>query len=432
MKSGFLIYPVALGGKRWGWENVAKKLVAALAVVSLSVVGWVAVDRMSAGSKHNCDFTVYTAAGQAVLDGANIYRACNDRGLYYVYPPPFAVCAVVLALLPAFWVPLLWYGLAVALMTWAVRMCVSLAGDSTARRSNSFWIYAAVALFISPWFIQAAADGQATTLMAWLIVAAWYWQRRGRPVAGGACLAGAILLKVFPVVLLGYFVMRKQWHFLVACLIALVIGAFVVPLAALGEAKTIQYWREWVNIVAEPAVGNGESRQHSPVNKQLLSPHKACNQTLASVYWRLAGDRLAWRLTGDRGARAMAAGIGAAMAVVMILVAWQSRPGSETTIFAAALVWMLLLPPTSEFHYNLVTLLPLTVLIVQAGDERGAPLRTLSRVSLIVFAAVSLFTLGFTALQLLGLLCFANIGLWGVLLLSALRQSPAPVRHQIS
>ena len=93
---------------------------------------------------------------------------------------------------------------------------------------------------------------------------------------------------------------------------------------------------------------------------------------------------------------------------------------------------MLLLPPTSEFHYNLVTLLPLTVLIVQAGDERGAPLRTLSRVSLIVFAAVSLFTLGFTALQLLGLLCFANIGLWGVLLLSALRQSPAPVRHQIS
>jgi hypothetical protein len=324
MKSGLLIYPVALGGKRWVWENLLKKFVATLAVATLIVVGWAAVDRAAAGSKRNSDFTVYTAAGQAVLDGADIYQARNSRGMYYVYPPPFAIFADLLALLPAFWGPVLWYSLAVALTAWSVKMCVSLAGESTARRSNTFWIYALAALSISPWFIQAAAEGQTTMLMSWLIVAAWYWQRQGRPVTGGACLAGAILLKVFPVVLLGYFVVRKQWRFLAACLIALVIGAFVVPLATFGWGRTVGYWREWVDVVAEPAVGNGQSRKHNPVNAQLLSPQKACNQTLPAVYWRL---------TGDGHAREIAAGIGLAMAVVMILVARQSRPGSETVIF---------------------------------------------------------------------------------------------------
>src|SRR5438876_10674059 len=114
MKSGLLIYPVALGGKRWVWENLLKKFVATLAVATLIGVGWGAVDRAAAGSKRNSDFTVYTAAGQAVLDGADIYQARNSRGMYYVYPPPFAIFADLLALLPAFWGPVLWYSLAVA------------------------------------------------------------------------------------------------------------------------------------------------------------------------------------------------------------------------------------------------------------------------------------------------------------------------------
>src|SRR5579871_440554 len=47
------------------------------------------------GSKvHRTDFTVYTAAGQAVRDHTDIYQAHNIRGWNYLYPPPFEVLMV--------------------------------------------------------------------------------------------------------------------------------------------------------------------------------------------------------------------------------------------------------------------------------------------------------------------------------------------------
>ena len=62
------------------------------------------------GSKvHRTDFTVYTAAGQAVQDGTDIYAARNLRGWAYVYPPPFAILMVPFARLPLFWSAMLCY-----------------------------------------------------------------------------------------------------------------------------------------------------------------------------------------------------------------------------------------------------------------------------------------------------------------------------------
>lgn len=409
MKSGILTYPVALGGKHRVWENYFKKFVAVVSVALVVALGWVTVDRAALTSKRNSDFTVYTAAGRAVLDGADIYQAHNSRGMYYVYPPPFAIVAVGLELLPAFWGPLLWYALGVALTAWSVKMCVSLASE-TGRPSNTFWLYALAALSVSPWFVQAAAEGQATMLLAWLIVAALYWQKSGRPWIGGACLAGAVLLKVFPVVLLGYFALRRQWQFLAACLIALLLGAFVFPTTIFGWQRTAEYWREWVSVIAGPALGSAQVRQHNQVNAQLLSAHKSCNQTLPAVFWRL---------TGDLHSRKTAAVAGLAMAAVMIVTGWKSH--REAPMAAAALLWMLLVPPTSEFHYYLVSLLPMTILIVLAVNGKDVTLRILSSVTLIVFAAASLLTLGFRSLQELGLLCGATVGLWGVMLLAALR-----------
>ena len=51
---------------------------------------------------HRTDFTVYTAAGRAVIDGSDLYKARNDRGWNYIYPPLFAIVMVPLAKLSTF------------------------------------------------------------------------------------------------------------------------------------------------------------------------------------------------------------------------------------------------------------------------------------------------------------------------------------------
>jgi len=54
-----------------------------------------------------------------------------------------------------------------------------------------------------------SASSSPTLLL--LLVTSWLWARRGRPAAAGLSLAIAILLKLYPGALAGYFLLRKQW-----------------------------------------------------------------------------------------------------------------------------------------------------------------------------------------------------------------------------
>ena len=158
---------------------------------------------------------------------------------------------------------------------------------------DTFWLAVLAAALVLPWFIQGTAERQATLLMSWLIVAALYWQANNRLILGTACLAGAILIKVIPAVLLAYFVWRKKWRLVSAALVLVALGAIVPPAAVFGWNKTLSYWREWAAVVAAPSLGNEQQRRESPVDGQLLSPYTARSQTLEAVCWRLTGTRYA-------------------------------------------------------------------------------------------------------------------------------------------
>jgi hypothetical protein len=285
---------------------------------------------------------------------------------------------------------------------------------------DTFWLAVLAAVLVLPWFIQGTAEGQATLLMSWLVVAALYWQTNNRPILGAACLAGAILVKVFPAVLLAYFVWRKKWRFVAATLVLVALGAIVPPAMVFGWNKTLTYWREWAAVVAGPSLGNEQQRLESPVNGQLLSPYKVRSQTLEAV---------CWRLTGARHACGIAVAAAVAMLVIIGLVGWRSQPQSESLIVSAVLVWMILAAPLSEFHYLLVLLLPMMAMVFVATHEPDGATRWLVRAMLAVFAVAGLLTLAFVPLQQIGLLCWAMIGLWGVLLTVVIRQARTSVRN---
>jgi hypothetical protein len=394
-----------------GW---ARSSVIAIAVAMVFGLGCVSLYRAAYAPDHRSDFTVYTAAGDAARAGADLYKAQNPRGLSYVYPPPFAILMVPFSVLPVSLGALVWYALSVLLTFWSLRMCVAMVREERQFDGDTFWLAVLAAVLVLPWFIQGAAEGQATLLMSWLVVAALYWQTNHRPILGPTCLAGAILLKVFPAVLIAYFVWRQKWRFVAATLAMVAIGALGPPAMVFGWNKTLTYWQEWASVVAAPSLGNDQQHRDSPVNGQLLSPYKVRSQTLQAV---------CWRLTGARHAREIAATAAVVMLAVIGLVGWRSRPRSESLIVSAVLVWMILAAPLSEFHYLLVLLLPMMALVFVAAHESDRATRWLARAALAVFAVAGLLTVGFVPLQQIGLLCWAMIGLWGVLLTAVVRQA---------
>jgi hypothetical protein len=69
--------------------------------------------------------------------------------------------------------------------------------------------------------------GQMHLLVLLLVVAAYYFHRRGRPIACAVCIAFAGALKIYPLLLGGYFLWNKQWRPALAlvCSTLLLVGA---------------------------------------------------------------------------------------------------------------------------------------------------------------------------------------------------------------
>ncbi len=348
---------------------------------------------------------MYTAAAQAVLDGGNIYQAHNVRGWAYVYPPPFAILMVPFAKMSVFCGSLVWYLISVGLIVAAVAMCVRMVREAQPMKVNGFVLAAVPTLLLLVWIMSGLARGQANALLLWLVVAALFWHRKGRDALGAVSLAGAMLLKVFPAVLLAYFVWRRRWRFVIGTLAAAVVLAFVLPAAVFGWHQNLALLQEWTQIVAKPALATEAERVDTALFGQLISAQKLRNQSLEPVLWRLTGPALA---------RPLAVGITLIMAVTIWLVGRRARPDGELLVVSAFLVWMLLAQPLAESHYFVLLLLPLTALVSVAAHDEDARIRRVTRMVLVIFAVAALLSTGIKQLQFYGPLCWASLAVWAV------------------
>ncbi len=372
------------------------------------------------GSKaHRCDFTVFIAAGRAVLDGTDIYEAHNVRGWYYLQPPLFAVAMVPFAMIPQMWAVLIWYLLSVAMMIAAVRMCVRMMSRRQPPSQNQFVIYLVPPLLVVLLLVSALAHGQSSVLMLWLVIAALYCNEQGHAVVGGVSLAGATLVKVFPVLLLGYFVWRKKWRFVAASLLALVLGLFVLPSFAYGWKGNRVFLEKWVTRVVSPALQSEKERANEPLYNTLLNSDMVNNQSLPAVLWR-------W--TKVQSASWIARLGVVAMACVIFLVGRKSAPINEPLILGAALICTVLAPPVSWSHYFLVLLFPLTALIALLQRTADQSLKRIIYVCLGIYAVLC-FVAATRQLRGFGSLCVGAIAVWVALIVAAMRcQAPVTDR----
>lgn len=368
---------------------------------------------------HRTDYTVYHLAGRAVLEETDLYQVRNQRGWAYVYPPLFAILMTPLALLPVFWGALIWYLLSAGLLASAALMCARIVRQTTTGTVDIAWLVTLPVFLLLIWLVSGLTRGQASIPLCWLVLAAICWQWKGCHVWGGVCLAGAVVMKVFPIVVLAYFVWRRKWRFVLATLVALLIGVLVIPALVLGWQKNLTYLHDWTQKVALASVTSESAREKNDLHEQLLSRQKMRNQSL---------DATLWRITGSDASKPMALAIGLAMAGVMWRVGRKASPEDELGVVSAVLVWTLLIPPVSESHYFGLLILPLALLTSVALSRRRTGEGRLATGVLVLFGFAAVAAEAVEPLKKIGYLCWISMAVWAALMVLVARRTWSGLR----
>lgn len=379
-------------------------------VLLVLALGWSTVYRAAWDDVTHTDYTVYRAAGQAVLEGGNIYTVQNEHGWNYVYPPPFALLLVPLARLSLAVGSGLWYLLEIVAIGLSSLMAVSLLGK-VVREEHKTALYALPLLYLSTLLVSGIQRCQASEFVVFLVVATAYFHLRRRPLLAGMSLAAAAVIKVFPLALLAYFIVRRQWRVVFACVAGLILMLFVLPSLFWGWHQNLIYLNDWLATVARPALmSNAERASATPLYAQLMNTYKSRNQSLEALF--LSAH------VAPAVIKYMVAAVGLVMLGVMAAAARRVRTRrDELALLSAFVIWQLLIPPISETHYFGMLILPLTVIMGQLFyGEPDARVRRQGLYGLAAMMIAAMIMIGWTATELVRPVCLACLVLWAWLL----------------
>jgi hypothetical protein len=359
--------------------------------------------------KHRTDFTVYTEASKALLEGRDPYAVTNARGWHYLYPPLFALLVAPLRGLDPAWQGFAWYLVSLLLLWGCVsesrRIARSLAtpsaGEAPERRDVRSWMWLCAALAVVCPVVNTLQRGQVGIAVLYPLLLAYRVLLEGASarswVGGGVLLALPVALKVTPAlpaaVLLFQQLCGGAWRKLLACaaggLLGIFLFFFAVPAAAVGWDANLRHLGTFYREVAtNPDLGPDEN-----FNKRSLRNQSLANglYRLGNLVYRLAGkgpdDRIADDFTRAREALPMDAPAArravflgrALLALLLAVCAARWREGSDrlgqAAVFGLACAATLPISPISWGHHY-VALLPaalfLPALLRHANRLRAA------------------------------------------------------------
>ena len=235
------------------------------------------------------DATAYWDAGTHLRRGEPLYAAGPVAALAkaYLYPPAFAAAFAPLTLLPPLWGYATWMALEILGAIGLARTCAALAGLAAADRAGRRAALAtALAVGIVPVF-DNLAEGQVNLLIAWLCALAVLESERGRPARAAFALAGAVHVKLVPIVLAGAFAAWRRWRVLGWLGVALVTVALLPwpwRVATLGPRAGIvagaHDYRDFWHAILWPAA-RADAVAGEP---QAFAPNYSLRGTLARLF----------------------------------------------------------------------------------------------------------------------------------------------------
>lgn len=148
------------------------------------------------------DFRVYYEGALLLRNGQPLYQ--GTVGMVYLYPPLLAQLLLPLASvfsLEQVWA--VWFGFNILLL---VGIVVLLTRET--RRPRWLWVMTPLFLPIA----EALGNGQVTVILLVLMAGAWLAVKQERGFLAGTLLALAAWLKVYPALLIFYFIWKRDWQ----------------------------------------------------------------------------------------------------------------------------------------------------------------------------------------------------------------------------
>ena len=350
----------------------------AAALWAAAMVG-VAAWRASRGQGDFADFyyadaaTLYEAPTEATLSGAKYYLPF----LLILFEP--------LTLLPIGAACAAFNMASLAMLVLSVvcvdRWLVDRRGDTALAR-----IAVPVAM-IAAYVHACLHQGQLGLLVLCLVVTCWVLVEQRRRWTAGAVLSIAILVKMFPAILLVFFVLKRSWRVVGGALAGLVVMGAGLSVAAYGPRKAWEYHRQYVQRVvvghsAVAMVGGREGRYNnqslSTVVGRLLLPVNAGGESRPFGVHVADLSRPVGRVMGRELNGAQVVFLAIAAALVLAAVVATRRPAAALSwprLRAEFSAWALLglaLSPVLWVHYLPLAYLPLALLWAAILRRRAA------------------------------------------------------------
>ncbi|MEI7436885.1 MAG: glycosyltransferase family 87 protein [bacterium] len=416
-----------------------ERLLLAIMLLAILVFGGVLERRTALRNQPMTDLGVFACAARAVATGVNLYSVGDWHGWHYHYPPlmailmrPFAhplpepcpelppgvlrnttntpwgyelqgmesqYCPLSARNAHFFGIVAGWYLFSIALLLLAVhalacglegaRLRDGLPPVGAVRRR--WWLRRLMPMLIVVTSIGAELSrGQVDIVLLAAIAFALYFAVRGRHLAAGLCLIFPACVKLFPVLLGLWPLWRRHWAMLGGMLAGATLGLIVIPALAIGPARTVALYQEWVHVLLLPGLGASADDTR---DRELTEMNSTDNQSLLAFFhnWSNYG-----RTLEERGSHpaAPAARVAVAVSGALLLAAacwaarWRRHENARASYGFAGLLTgiMLLLSPVTHSFY-LVLLIPLLMTLVDfCLDNRATP-----RLQLMLAAILGVF-----------------------------------------
>jgi hypothetical protein len=304
------------------------------------------------------DFACYYTWAYAMREGINPYTAdlrelalklglAMDQFARADYPPTFILLLEPLTLVPfttAYWI---WTGLNLAALIWALFL---LLGSDSGLRVNTAFALGALALFYRPINLY---EGQPHMILLAMMVVASLCFHRGRDLAGGAILAFGGLLKVYPLFIVGYLLVKRRWRAVFFTALGLVIGA-AATMAVIGVPRTLAFGGRLTYV----ASGGFLAANYLTGDSRLIN----IDALVSRLFWQIASTDPA--MDWARRLLVLCAQITLLRFTVYATAVSRTRPDRDQCAFALWVVTAALLAPTAWVHYMTLLLFVFAVLAI--------------------------------------------------------------------
>ena len=329
------------------------------------------------------DFPVYYSAGQSLLSGRRDLYSDDfalGRVMDYRYPPFFLLALTPLWLLPYPLAAYIWYLLSII----EIIGCVLIVMRVFPSFRGSWTLCLIVMLGVLQYFVMILHYGNAQLLATFLLFASLYFVLKNKDLAAAALMAIAITIKLIPVLLVPYLLLKRRWK-LLASLCVFLVALNIAPSIHFGFEGNNELLRSWYRHV----VSSQEFHEdNGPIN---LSIKGQLRRYLSTVDYsqRVDGDVRYPEINLASLSRERVIGLWAAIAAALfagaLLLIWRGQPNDQGAAgygrlpleLSLMICLMLLVGPLTSKIYFIALLWPLASLasiaiVSPAGEGRVA------------------------------------------------------------